>query len=99
MSPFESNFGRRANTPRSNINTTHKYSNLSYDKTLNKFLDEETVTPNELLPEEQWGAYRSDDEIERHLYKATQDAQTRERNALIMNPGSSVHQNCIGRSR
>ena len=82
MSPFESNFGRRANPPLSNIITTHKYSDLSYEKTLTKFLDEETVTPNEFLPEEQWGAYRSDDEIERNLCKATQDAQTRERNAI-----------------
>ena len=46
---------------------------------MNHYLDEETVTPNELLPEEHWGNSRSDDEIERNMCKATKDATTRER--------------------
>ena len=46
---------------------------------MNHYLDEETVTPNELLPEEHWGNDRSDVEIERNLCKATRDATTRER--------------------
>ena len=46
---------------------------------MNHYLDEETVTPNELLPEEHWGNDRSDDEIERNMCKATRDAATRER--------------------
>ena len=32
-----------------------------------KYEDEETVTPNELLPEDHWGNSRSDDEIERNM--------------------------------
>ena len=47
LSPFESHFGRKANTPLSNISTQPKSSDLSYEKTLNHYLDEETVTPNE----------------------------------------------------
>ena len=53
FSPFESHFGRKANTPLSNISTQPKSSDLSYEKILNHYLDEETVTPNELLPEDQ----------------------------------------------
>ena len=79
LSPFESHFGRKANTPLSNISTQPKSSDLSYEKILNHYLDEETVTPNELLPEDHWGNSRSDDEIERNMCKATKDATTRER--------------------
>ena len=79
LSPFESHFGRKANTPLSNISTQPKSSDLSYEKILNHYLDEETVTPNELLPEEHWGNSRSDDEIERNMCKATKDATSRER--------------------
>ena len=78
LSPFESHFGRTANTPLSNISTQPKSSDLSYEKILNHYLDEETVTPNELLPEEHWGNSRSDDEIERNMCKATKDATNRE---------------------
>ena len=46
---------------------------------MNHYLDEETVTPNELLPEEHWGNDCSDDEKERKMCKATRDATTRER--------------------
>ena len=79
LSPFESHFGRKANTPLSNISTQPKSSDLNYEKILNHYLDEETVTPNELLPEEHWGNSRSDDEIERNMCKATKYATTRER--------------------
>ena len=79
LSPFESHFGRKANTPLSNINTKPNSSDLSYEKILNHFLDEETVTPNELFPKEHWGNDRSDDEKERNMCKATRDATTRER--------------------
>ena len=65
LSPFESHFGRKANTPLRNISTQPRHSDLSYDKTINHYLDEETVTPNELLPEEHWGNDRSDNEIEK----------------------------------
>ena len=46
---------------------------------MNHYLDEETVTPNEMLPEDHWGISRSDDEIERNMCKATKDATTCER--------------------
>ena len=51
LSPFGSHFGRKANTPLSNI-STKRSSDLSYDKILNQYLDEETFTRKELLPEE-----------------------------------------------
>ena len=79
FSPFESHFGRKANTLLSNISTQPKSSDLSYEKNLNHYLDEETVTPNELLPEDHWCNSRSDDEIERNMCKASKDATTRER--------------------
>ena len=60
-----SDFGGRAYTPLSNISTTPKDSDLSYDKRPKHYLEEETVTPNEILPEEHWGAYQTDEEIEK----------------------------------
>ena len=41
-SPFESNFGRQANTPLSNISRKPQYSDLIYEKILNHCLDKET---------------------------------------------------------
>ena len=79
LSPFESHFGRKANTLLSNISTKPNSSDLSYEKFLNLYLDEETVTPNKLLPEEHWGNDRSDDEVERNMCKTTRDATTRDR--------------------
>ena len=52
---------------------------ISVTQTPNSNEDEETVKPNEFLPEEHWGNDRSDDEIERNMCKATRDATTRER--------------------
>ena len=77
--PFGSHFRRKANTPLSNISTKPNSSDLSYEKILNHCLDEETVTPNELLPEEHWGNDRSDNEVEQNMYQSTRDATTRER--------------------
>ena len=91
LSPFESHFERKANTPLSNISTQPKSSDLSYEKILYHYLDEETVTPNELLPEDHWGNSRSDDEIERNMCKATKDATTRERLATNNGPVPSHH--------
>ena len=88
LSPFESPFGREANTRLSNISTQPHHSDLSYDKIVNHYLDEETVTPNELLPEEHWGNYRSDDEIEKNMRKAVRDASTCEQFLMTVNPVS-----------
>ena len=79
LSPFDSHFGRNTNTPLSNISTKPHSSDLSYENIVNHYLDEETVTPNELLPEEHWGNTRSDNEVEKNMCKATGDASTRER--------------------
>ena len=49
--PFESHVGRKAKTPLINISTKTNSSDFSYEKNLNRYLDEETVTPNELPPE------------------------------------------------
>ena len=79
LSPLESHFGRKTNTPLSNISTKPNSSDLIYEKILNRYLDEETVKPNELLPEEHCGNSRSDDEIEKNMCKATKDAHSSER--------------------
>ena len=79
FSPFKSHFGRKANTPLSNISTQPRHSDLSYDKILYHYLDEETVTPIELLQEKHWGNYRSNDEIEKNMCKSVRDASIRER--------------------
>ena len=57
--PFESHFGRKANTPLRNISTNPNFSDLNYEKFLNRYLDEETKTPSELVPEGHWGNYRA----------------------------------------
>ena len=50
-------------TSTSNSSTSLEYSDVSYDKIFIPYLDEETVTPDELLPEDHWGHYRSDEEL------------------------------------
>ena len=79
LSSFESHFGRKANTPLSKISTKPHPSDLSYEKFLNHYLDEDTVTPNELLLEEHWGNYHSNDGVKKNMCKALKDAFTRER--------------------
>ena len=59
ISPFEAHFGRKPNTPLSVISTKPKLSNLSYESIVNH-LDEDTVTPEEILPDEKLiNGYRS----------------------------------------
>ena len=50
ISPFEAHFGRKPNTPLSIISTEPKWSNLSYEITVNHYLDEETVTTGLFSP-------------------------------------------------
>ena len=78
ISPFESHFGRQGNTPLSNISTKPHSSDLSYEKVLTPYLDEETVTPNELLPEDYWRNSCSDEEVEKNICMATKEALSRE---------------------
>ena len=79
LSLFESHFGRKFNTPLSNISTKSNSFDLIYEKSLRHYLDEESVTPNEFLPEEPWWNSRSDDEIENNMCKAAKDAHSCER--------------------
>ena len=79
LSPFESHFGRKANTPLSNICTKPHSSDLGHEKNLNQYFDGETVTPNELLPEEHCWNSLSDDEVKKNMCKAVRDASTRKR--------------------
>ena len=52
ISPFESHFGRKPSTPLSVISTKLKLSNLTYESIVNYYLDEDTVMPDEILPDD-----------------------------------------------
>ena len=74
--PFEAYFGRERNTPLSVISTQPKLSNLTYESIVNYYLDEDTVMPEEILPDDKWvNGYRSDIEVEIGMTRASQDAQ------------------------
>ena len=62
------------------ISTTPKLSNLSYENILNYYLDEDTVMPEEILPDDKWvNGYRSDIEVEARMTRVSQDANNQER--------------------
>ena len=64
-SPFKAHFGRKPNTPLSVIATKPNLLNLTYKGIINHYLDEDTVMPEEILPDEKWvNGYRSDIEVE-----------------------------------
>ena len=50
--PFEAHSGLKPNTPLSIISTKPKLSNLSYENIVNHYLDEDTVTPEAILPDD-----------------------------------------------
>ena len=78
ISPFKAHFGRKANTPLSNISTKPDPSSLTYKDILNKYLDLETVRWEELLSEENWDVEaRSDKELEHNRDKLSKDAVRR----------------------
>ena len=52
ISPFEAHFGRKANTPLSNITTKPDPKSLTYKNILNKYLDLETVRWEELIADD-----------------------------------------------
>ena len=80
ISPFEAHFGRKPNTPLSVISIIPKLSNLTYESIVNYYLDEDTVMPEEVLPDEKWmNGYRSDMEVEKGKSRATQEPKSRER--------------------
>ena len=81
ISSFEAHFGRKANTPLSNISTKPDPNGLTYKHILNKYLDLETVRWDELISEENWDVEaRSDTELEHNRDKLSKDA-ARRRNA------------------
>ena len=78
--PFEAHFGRKPNTLLSVISTEPKLSNLTYENIVNHYLDEDTVMPEQTLPDDKWvNGYRSDIEVEVGKSRATHEAKERER--------------------
>ena len=88
-SPFEAHFGRKPNTPLSVIATKPNLSNLTYKNIITHYLDEDTVMPEEILPDDKWvNGYRSDIEVEIGMSRATGEAKDRERELVQTgNPG------------
>ena len=78
ISPFEAHFGRKANTPLSNIRTKLDPKSLNYKNILNKYLDLETVRWDELNADENWNNDGlSDTEIETNKDRLSRDATKR----------------------
>ena len=72
--PFEVHFGQRPNIPLSVISSKPKLSNISYENIINHYLDDDTVTPEDILPYDKWlNVYRSDNEVEIGMTRATRD--------------------------
>ena len=100
---FQAHFGRKPNTPLSNISTIHKSSHLSYENILHHYLDADTVPVEDYHDENGWvNGDRSDISIEEAMQKAQVDAGRRyngEHNKsvsrFIMHP---KHNNPIPRS-
>ena len=65
--PFEKHFGRKCNTPISNITTKSNSKNLNFNAKIKYYLYEDTIPRRSYLSEEQWAdmALCSDTEIER----------------------------------
>ena len=80
ISPIEAHFGRKANTPLSNISTTTDPSSLIYRNILNKYLDLERVKVEELISKENWdNEERSDTELELNRDRLSKDAGKRKK--------------------
>ena len=78
VTPFQSHFRRKPNTPLSNISTAPKSSNLSYEDILHHYLDADTVPVEDYLDENGWvTGNRSDIFIEEAMQKAQLDAGRR----------------------
>ena len=72
ITPFEAHFGRKCNTPISNITAKPNNKNLNYNKIIKKYLVEYTKPGRAYLTEEQWAdtALCSDTEIEKVISTA-----------------------------
>ena len=78
VSPFEADFGRKADTPLSIISTKPDPTCLTYKNILNKYLDLETVRWEELITEENWdNEEKSDIEFDPNKEKLSRDAVKR----------------------
>ena len=80
ISPFEAYFCLKPNTPLKVISTKPKLSNLSNENFVYHYLDEDTVTPGDILPDDYWlNGFRSDIEVEIRMTRTTRDASKSER--------------------
>ena len=71
VTPFQAHFGRKPNTPLSNINTIPKSSILSCENILHHYLDADTVPVEDYLDDNGWVTVdRSDILIEKAMQKA-----------------------------
>ena len=78
VTPFQAHFGRKPNTPLSNISTIPKSSSLSYESILHHYLDADTVPVEDYLDDNGWvSGDRSDILIEEAMQKAQVDAGRR----------------------
>ena len=75
--PFEAHFGRKCNTPISNITTNSNSKNLNYNAIIKYYLDEDTIPGRSYLSEEQCAdtALCSDTEFERVICAASSTAR------------------------
>ena len=75
ISPLEAHFGRKGNTPLSNISTEPDPGTLTYKPVLKNYLDMETVRWHELISDEQWdNDARSDIDLEKSRDRLSKDA-------------------------
>ena len=75
ISPIEAHFGRKPNTPLSAIATKPKLSNLTFENIVNQYLEEDTLTPEAILPDDKCvNGYRSDIGGEIGMTRAAREA-------------------------
>ena len=78
ISSFEAHFGRKPNTPLSNISTELDPNSFTFKRILKKYLDLKTVRWEELISEENWDVdATSDTELEHNRNKLSKDAARR----------------------
>ena len=78
VAPLQAHFGRKTNTPLSNISTIPKSSNLPYENILHHYLDADTVPVEDYLDENGWVTGDRDDIlIEEAMPEAQVDAGRR----------------------
>ena len=71
ITPFEAHYGRKPNTPLTNICTTPKISSLSWENTKLSCLDEKMLTKPALTPEAIWNRETNSEDELSVVYKQT----------------------------